>query len=141
MKVRSSYVLRVCFINHLLPYVLSLRSQTLNFRALFEVHFTCRLIGAFILEQVAELIATCVSNLDLAEYKVLEAVAETTAPFRSIEDLLAEVPAVNEEEDDQEKTARESKEVSSSLRKNFKSSRQQEVHSLFLTLFVVAVYL
>lgn len=43
--------------------------------------------------QVAELIATCVSNLDRARYKVLEAVAETTATLRPIEDLLAEVPA------------------------------------------------
>ncbi|KAG0627969.1 hypothetical protein M758_2G240600 [Ceratodon purpureus] len=43
--------------------------------------------------QVAELIANCVSNLDRARFKVLEAVAETTAPLRPIEELLAEVPA------------------------------------------------
>ena len=47
----------------------------------------------FIFEQVAELIATCVNNLDLARYKVLEAIAETSAPLRPIENLLAEAPA------------------------------------------------
>lgn len=54
---------------------------------------TCELTETFIFYQVAELIAACVCNLDRTRYKVLEAVAETTAPLRPIEDLLAEVPA------------------------------------------------
>ncbi|KAG0570542.1 hypothetical protein KC19_6G169500 [Ceratodon purpureus] len=78
--------------------------------------------------QVAELIATCVSNLDLAKNKVLEVVAETTAPLRPIEDLLAEVPAVNEE-DDQEIISKDLKEAPSFVRKNLKSSRQDEEKS------------
>nr|PNR46243.1 hypothetical protein PHYPA_013362 [Physcomitrium patens] len=43
--------------------------------------------------QIAELIAACVSNLDLAGNKVLEAIAETTAPLRPLKDLLAEAPS------------------------------------------------
>lgn len=38
--------------------------------------------------QVAEVIATCLSSRTLAENKVLEIVAETTAPLESYEDLL-----------------------------------------------------
>lgn len=48
-----------------------------------------------ILEQIAELIASCVSNVGLAKNKVLEAVAETTSPLRPIEELLAEIPIQN----------------------------------------------
>lgn len=86
----------------------------------------------FIFEQVAELIATCVSNLDLSRFKVLEAIAETTAPLRPIEDLLAEAPAVIDE-DDRETTSSEL--VPSPIRRNVKFSRQQEVHFPFLTHF------
>ncbi|PTQ49654.1 hypothetical protein MARPO_0002s0130 [Marchantia polymorpha] len=41
--------------------------------------------------QVAELMASIVGNLNLARNKVLEAVAETTAPLRPTEDLLADI--------------------------------------------------
>ncbi|CAM6042453.1 unnamed protein product [Sphagnum compactum] len=42
--------------------------------------------------QVAELIACCVSNPHLSKNKVLEAIAETTAPLRPIEELLSVIP-------------------------------------------------
>lgn len=74
--------------------------------------------------QVAELIATCASNLDLAKFKVLEAIAETTAPLRPIEDLLVEVPAVTD--DDVEET-RSSEPAPSPVRRNFKLFGQKEV--------------
>lgn len=83
---------------------------------------------------MAELIATCVSNLNLARFKVLEVIAETTAPLRPIEDLLAEAPALIEE-DDRETTSNELEPVSSPVRKNVKFSRQQEVHFPFLARF------
>jgi hypothetical protein len=43
--------------------------------------------------QVAELIACCVSNPRLSKNKVLEAIAETTAPLRPIEELLSIIPS------------------------------------------------
>lgn len=107
----------------------------MDLAALSEVQFTCRLIEVFFLEQVAELIATCVSNLDLAKYKVLEAVAETTSPLRPIEDLLAEVPTVNQD-GGQKIASKEIKEIPGFVRKNVKSSGQEEVRSLFFTLFM-----
>ena len=85
-----------------------------------------------------KLIATCVSNLDLAKNKALGVVAETTTPLQPIEDLLAEVPAVNEE-DDQEIISKDLKEAPSFVHKNLKSSRQDEVHLLFSTLYDAAV--
>lgn len=46
--------------------------------------------------QVAELIAGIVSNVKVSKNKIVEAVAETTAPLRPIEDLLAEIPSVDD---------------------------------------------
>lgn len=43
-------------------------------------------------EQVAELIASCAVNPELAENKVLEVVSETSAPALSYEDLLEAHP-------------------------------------------------
>ncbi|EFJ25841.1 hypothetical protein SELMODRAFT_99168 [Selaginella moellendorffii] len=43
--------------------------------------------------QVAELLACIANNLELAEDKILEAIAETSAPLRSLEDLLIEIPS------------------------------------------------
>ncbi|KAJ7570684.1 hypothetical protein O6H91_01G131300 [Diphasiastrum complanatum] len=42
--------------------------------------------------QVAELLACIAKNLQLGENKILEVVAETTAPLRPIEEMLAEIP-------------------------------------------------
>lgn len=39
------------------------------------------------------MIACAVNNLELAENKIIEAIAETSAPLRPIEDMLAEIPA------------------------------------------------
>ncbi|KAL2652762.1 hypothetical protein R1flu_020890 [Riccia fluitans] len=47
--------------------------------------------------QVAELMAAVVDNLDLARNKVLEVVAETTAPLRPFDELLAEISSIDEE--------------------------------------------
>ena len=44
--------------------------------------------------QVAELIASILSNPDVSENKVIEAVATTEAPLRPIPDLLAALPTV-----------------------------------------------
>jgi flagellar biosynthesis GTPase FlhF len=44
-------------------------------------------------DQVAELIACCVSNPNLSKNKVLEAIAETTVPLRPIEELLSIIPS------------------------------------------------
>lgn len=77
------------------------------------------------------MIARCVSNLELSRYKVLEVVAETTAPLRPIEDLLAEAPAVIGEGD---RGTASSELVPSPVRKSAKISRQQEVHFPFLTI-------
>lgn len=74
------------------------------------------------------------SNLDLARCKVLEVIAETTAPLRPIEDLLAEVPAVTEE-DDGETAFSELNPVTTPVRKEVRFSRQQEVHYQFLAHF------
>jgi flagellar biosynthesis GTPase FlhF len=49
--------------------------------------------------QVAELIACCVSNPRLSKNKVLEAIAETTAPLRPIEELLSIIPSEDGETD------------------------------------------
>lgn len=43
--------------------------------------------------QVAELMACIAKNPDLSYYKVLEVIAETTAPLISLEDLLRKIPS------------------------------------------------
>jgi hypothetical protein len=45
------------------------------------------------LNQVAELIASIVKNADISKDKIVEVVAETTAPLRPIRELLEEIPA------------------------------------------------
>lgn len=45
------------------------------------------------LDQVAELIASIVKNPDISKDKIVEVVAETTAPLRPIRELLEEIPA------------------------------------------------
>ncbi|CAM6128952.1 unnamed protein product [Calypogeia fissa] len=52
--------------------------------------------------QVAELIGGVVSNLKLSQNKIVEVVAETTAPLRPIEDLLAELPSIDDVEAEKE---------------------------------------
>eukprot|EP00884_Botryococcus_braunii_P021214 jgi/Botrbrau1/7777/Bobra.0159s0205.1 len=49
--------------------------------------------------QVAELVAAAVANPDLAENKVVEVVAETSAPKLSYEELLSEAPQEEEQEE------------------------------------------
>ncbi|EFJ12254.1 hypothetical protein SELMODRAFT_124589 [Selaginella moellendorffii] len=53
--------------------------------------------------QVAELLACIANNLELAEDKILEAIAETSAPLRSLEDLLIEIPSQKKVEKDEPK--------------------------------------
>ncbi|CAI5521849.1 unnamed protein product [Closterium sp. Naga37s-1] len=52
--------------------------------------------------QIAELVAVALNKPNLAANKVVEAVAETTAPEESIESLLAAIPSDDVEEDDDE---------------------------------------
>lgn len=82
---------------------------------------------AIVVEQVAELIASCVSNLDLARNKVLEAVAETTAPLRPATDLLTQISS--EDEEDEVTATSTVKEVELPLQRK-KASREQEVASI-----------
>jgi hypothetical protein len=57
---------------------------------------------------VAELVAACVSNPELAENKVLEVVAEPTAPVLSYEELLEAHPSeATQEEREAEREASE----------------------------------
>lgn len=83
------------------------------------------------------MIARCVSNLELAKYKVLEVVAETTAPLRPIEDLLAEAPAIIDEDD---RGTASNELVPSPIRKSAEISRQQEVHFSFFTVPIIGAY-
>ncbi|XP_024534002.1 titin homolog isoform X2 [Selaginella moellendorffii] len=54
--------------------------------------------------QVAELLACIANNLELAEDKILEAIAETSAPLRSLEDLLIEIPSQSEKDEPDRKS-------------------------------------
>lgn len=80
----------------------------------------------FVADQVAELIASCVSNLELAKNKVLEAVAETTAPLRPTTDLLTEISSEDEENAATEIGTVKDAELRSQRKK---TSREEEVPS------------
>lgn len=72
------------------------------------------------------MIASCVSNLDLARNKVLEAVAETTAPLRPAIDLLSEISSEDEENAVTATSTVKDVELPSQSKK---ASREQEVPS------------
>lgn len=70
--------------------------------------------------QVAELITAAVLNPDLASNKCLELVAETTAPERSLEDLLDSLPTEITKEEQEQLAA-----IEAEARKELQSAQAQ----------------
>jgi hypothetical protein len=77
--------------------------------------------------QVAELIACCVSNPRLSKNKVLEAIAETTAPLRPIEELLSIIPSEDGEIESDATPVEDAQSIATTGQAS-KISRREEVH-------------
>jgi hypothetical protein len=90
--------------------------------------------------QVAELIGGVVSNFKLSKNKILEAVAETTAPFRPVEDLLTEIPSIDDAEAEKQAATQKiaSQKAADEDIKKKKKAAEEEVGKLHPGIFLSA---